>query len=100
MVTSLSNENSTIAFAPSALLVTQPTNAAAYRKLTVQGNYTGSNGVVELNTYLNSGGGLQNQFTDRLLVNGNASGATLIDVKARTRKYRRSDDGGRLSGPQ
>ncbi|MEM4989722.1 pertactin-like passenger domain-containing protein, partial [Collimonas sp. H4R21] len=55
--------------------------AGSYHTLTVQGDITGQNGVVALNTVLNEGGALANQHTDRLLVEGNATGTTLIEVK-------------------
>ncbi|MCI0151918.1 autotransporter-associated beta strand repeat-containing protein [Paraburkholderia sediminicola] len=48
--------------------------------LTVNGPYTGQNGVLRLATVLNAGGSLSNQQTDRLLVQGNASGTTLLQV--------------------
>jgi outer membrane autotransporter protein len=48
--------------------------------LTVQGNYTGNNGTVALNTVLNEGGALANQQTDRLLIEGDVTGTTLINV--------------------
>ena len=49
--------------------------------LSVHGNYSSSNGTLVLNTELNAGGPLSNQFTDRLLINGNASGNTTVQVK-------------------
>ncbi|WP_175501087.1 autotransporter outer membrane beta-barrel domain-containing protein [Collimonas sp. OK412] len=52
-----------------------------YHTLTVQGDIAGQNGVVALNTVLNEGGALANQHTNRLLVEGNATGTTLIEVK-------------------
>ena len=55
--------------------------AGDYKSLTVRGNYSGSNGVLTVNTVLNEGGALANQHTDRLLVEGNATGTTLIEVK-------------------
>ena len=49
--------------------------------LDVHGNYSSSNGTLVLNTELNAGGPLSNQFTDRLLINGNATGNTTVQVK-------------------
>ncbi|QWT21136.1 autotransporter outer membrane beta-barrel domain-containing protein [Bacillus sp. NP157] len=48
--------------------------------LTVDGDYTGNNGTVKLVTTLNAGGALAVQATDRLLVQGNASGQTVLDI--------------------
>jgi outer membrane autotransporter protein len=48
--------------------------------LVVQGNYTSVGGALSLNTLLNAGGPLSNQVTDRLLVGGNGSGSTLVQV--------------------
>ena len=39
-------------------------------------------GAIEMNTFLNSGGPLANQFTDRMLVFGAASGSTSVNVNA------------------
>jgi outer membrane autotransporter protein len=80
-LTNLSNTNSLIDFTPSPTLANAPTSAGSYRNVTVAANYAGSNGMLALNTYLSPGGALSNQFTDRLLVQGNASGSTLIHVK-------------------
>jgi len=41
-----------------------------------------SNARVTMNTLLNAGGALADQFTDRLLINGDASGTTLLTVNA------------------
>ena len=49
--------------------------------LSIHGNYSSNNGTLVLNTELNAGGPLSNQFTDRLLINGNASGNTTVQVK-------------------
>ena len=52
--------------------------------LSVMGNYTtlGGRGVVAVSTLLNDGGPLSHQQTDRLLVFGNASGASSLTVNA------------------
>jgi len=47
-------------------------------------NAAGPNARIEMNTLLNAGGALANQTTDRLVINGNASGTTLITVNALT----------------
>ncbi|MDR0219762.1 MAG: autotransporter outer membrane beta-barrel domain-containing protein [Enterobacteriaceae bacterium] len=49
---------------------------AVGRTLTVNGDYTGNNGVVELSTVL----GGDNSATDKLVINGNATGKTLLDI--------------------
>ncbi len=48
--------------------------------LTVGGNYSGANGQLVLNTLLNQGGAATR--TDRLIVTGNTSGNTTIQVRA------------------
>lgn len=49
--------------------------------LTMDGDLVSLGGTVKLQTVLNAGGATANQFTDRLLVNGNASsGTTILDV--------------------
>ncbi len=48
--------------------------------LTINGNYSATNGVLRLNTFLNDGGALTNQTTDRLLINGNVTGTTMVTV--------------------
>jgi len=45
--------------------------------LKVNGNYVGVGGTLAMNTLLNAGGPLSNQFTDRLLVHGNADNTTV-----------------------
>jgi outer membrane autotransporter protein len=52
--------------------------AGVYHTVKVNGNYTGNNGVVALNTHLNTGGALSNQSTDRLLIAGDVSGTTRV----------------------
>jgi len=42
----------------------------------------GENAQITLNTYLNAGGALSNQHTDRLLVHGDVSGTTWLQVQA------------------
>ncbi|MBS0222056.1 MAG: autotransporter outer membrane beta-barrel domain-containing protein [Proteobacteria bacterium] len=54
---------------------------APMSNFTIGGNYTGNSGTLLLNTVLNAGGPLGNQFTDRLLINGSASGGTTVQVK-------------------
>ncbi|OLL27507.1 hypothetical protein BTH42_32205 [Burkholderia sp. SRS-W-2-2016] len=50
--------------------------------LHVTGNYAGGTAAtVTMNTLINPGGPLANQLTDRLLVEGNTSGTTLVTVK-------------------
>lgn len=48
--------------------------------LSVAGNYTGSGASLRVNTVLNAGGALSNQFTDRLLIAGSAAGNTSVQV--------------------
>ncbi|MDR0217667.1 MAG: autotransporter outer membrane beta-barrel domain-containing protein [Enterobacteriaceae bacterium] len=55
---------------------------AAGRTLTINGDYKGSDGIVKLSTVL----GGDNSVTDKLVVNGNATGRTLLDI---------SNDGGK-----
>lgn len=46
------------------------------------GSYVGQGGTLFLNTFLNAGGPLANQVTDRLLVAGDASGSTNVSVRS------------------
>lgn len=48
--------------------------------LTIDGNYTANGGRVNLATTMNEGGALATQSTDRLLVQGDASGETVLNV--------------------
>jgi autotransporter family porin len=48
--------------------------------LTIDGNYAGGPGMLKLVTTLDAGGPLATQTTDRLLVQGNASGETILDI--------------------
>jgi outer membrane autotransporter protein len=51
--------------------------------LVVSGNAAAAPGAtLDVATVLNAGGALSNQFTDRLLVNGDATGVTTINVRA------------------
>ncbi|ULU26039.1 autotransporter outer membrane beta-barrel domain-containing protein [Dyella terrae] len=61
----------TAAFTPSA---------GSYKTAVVHGDLVGTGGTVVVNTVLNDGGSLSNQFTDRVLVEGNASGTTYLKV--------------------
>ena len=49
--------------------------------LNVSGNYLGNNGQLIVNTVMNEGGAAANQFTDRLVIGGNASGSTTVVVR-------------------
>lgn len=57
------------------------TDKTVGNRLTIDGNNVGSRGLMLLSTQVNEGGKAANQFTDRLLVNGDASGNTLLVVK-------------------
>jgi outer membrane autotransporter protein len=46
--------------------------------LTINGDLISYNGVIKMLTVLNAGGDLNNQFTDRLKINGSASSGTII----------------------
>ncbi|WP_353193817.1 autotransporter outer membrane beta-barrel domain-containing protein [Pandoraea pnomenusa] len=80
-VTELNNANSLIDFPVTAALTSAPLSQASYRNVSIGNNYSGSSGTLGLNTYLNEGGALTNQFSDRLLVKGGASGTTLLQIK-------------------
>ncbi|MFC4278145.1 autotransporter family protein [Achromobacter aloeverae] len=80
-VNSLSNSHGTVDLQAAADVASRPMDASAYRVLQVSGNYSGDQGVVAVNTYLNKGGALSNQYTDRMLIAGNASGTSLVQVK-------------------
>lgn len=82
VLTNLTNDASTIAFSPSAQLAASPQDSSSYYTINVRGNYAGNNGALTLNSFLNAGGPLTNQFTDRLLIDGDATGTTTVTVKA------------------
>ena len=49
--------------------------------LNVSGNYAGgTNAQLIVNTVMNAGGAASNQFTDQLVIGGNATGSTLVTV--------------------
>jgi outer membrane autotransporter protein len=48
--------------------------------LTIDGSYVGNDGHINLGTDVNVGGALGNQSTDRLLVQGDASGETTLNI--------------------
>ncbi|WP_213948112.1 autotransporter outer membrane beta-barrel domain-containing protein [Luteibacter sp. dw_328] len=52
--------------------------------LDIDGSYSASGGRINLVTDLNEGGALGNQSTDRLLVRGDASGETLLNITPAT----------------
>ncbi|URL60065.1 autotransporter outer membrane beta-barrel domain-containing protein [Luteibacter flocculans] len=64
-VDSLALNGGTIAF--------QPSGDASHRSTLVRGDLSGTGGVVALNTTLDAGGPLSNQFTDRLLIQGDVT---------------------------
>jgi len=49
--------------------------------LNVSGNYVGNNAQLIVNTVMNAGGAASNQFTDQLVIGGNASGNTTVTVR-------------------
>ncbi|CAN7766073.1 autotransporter outer membrane beta-barrel domain-containing protein [Caballeronia sp. LjRoot29] len=50
--------------------------------LNVSGNYAGgTNAQLIVNTVMNAGGPASNQFTDQLVIGGNATGSTLVTVR-------------------
>lgn len=54
-----------------------PPTGSSFSTLTIQGNYTGNNGLIVLNTKL----GADDSATDKLIVNGNTSGTTQVKIK-------------------
>jgi len=66
-------------------IVFDQAGSGLYQELVVKHNtpsYMMSNGgSITFNTYLNDGGDWSRQFTDRLLVNGNVYGETLVHIK-------------------
>ncbi len=51
--------------------------------LNVSGNYVGNNAQLIVNTVMNAGGAASNQFTDQLVIGGNASGSTTVIGEAK-----------------
>ncbi len=80
-VNSLSNAESLVDLQAAADVASRPKDPTAYRLLRVSSDYSSDPGTVALDTYVNTGGALSNQFTDRMLVAGNATGQSLIQVK-------------------
>lgn len=80
-VTELTNTDSLIDFPVTALLDSAPTSQGSYRSVAIDNGYVGTGGTVTLNTYLNEGGALSNQYSDRLLIRGAASGTTLLQIR-------------------
>lgn len=70
-VGSMSLNNATMAYM---------TASRPYKTVNVAGDFLGSGGTVVMNTFLNSGGPMALQSTDRLLIQGNVSGTTLVRV--------------------
>lgn len=89
VLTYLGNDNSVVDVQAAAglplgrrrTLAASPIPSSAYLNVAVNADYSGNNGVVALNTFLDAGGALSQQFTDRLLVSGNAGGTTSIRIK-------------------
>jgi len=80
---------SSLDFANSTLRFEAPAVGGIYQSLRVgAGNPTnldtynaGANSWLEINTFVNAGGAPTNQFTDRLLVEGNVSGQTVMTIR-------------------
>lgn len=72
-MTNLTNNASTIDVTPP---VGDPTQLSSYKTLTVADSCTGSGGEIGLNTFLGSDG----SPSDRLVVNGMASGMTSLTI--------------------
>ena len=65
----------------SAVVRAAQSNTPSYHAITVDGNYSGG-GTVKMRTDLSGGGTAAHPNTDRLLITGNASGQTTLDVSA------------------
>ncbi|MHC5306973.1 autotransporter family protein, partial [Bartonella sp. LJL80] len=89
-VTNLTLDNSSLVFAA-------PTDMAFQTLVTSNLNTTNAN--IGMNTYLNSGGAMDNQHTDRLLVNGDVTGTVLVSITATdTSPGGATSTGGNLAG--
>lgn len=83
-VSVLNIDNSTVGFEMSVNNMYQTLTVGAGTPATENVyNAIGNAGLI-LNTHLNQGGALANQKTDRLLVNGNVSGTTMVTVNGVT----------------
>lgn len=70
----LNLSNSTLTFNP-------PADSTSYGTMSMTGDYSGSNSTINMNTYLDAGGTTTaKQGTNRILINGNASGVTTLVV--------------------
>jgi outer membrane autotransporter protein len=85
--------NSSIQFAPPS--------SGDYKTLTVNGDFSGSGGIISMNTLLNEGGPLSNQQTDRLLITGDVTttGTTLLAVNPQGTGASAPVDNGGVVGP-
>lgn len=71
-LTDLVNDNSTITF----LSNSGSQRANRFTTLTVEGNYSGNDGLIIMNTALNG----DDSLTDKLIVNGDTSGRTYVQI--------------------
>ncbi|VFS56845.1 P.93 [Leminorella grimontii] len=77
---SMASTISSLAISDSTLAFAAPAGNTDFKTLTVQNNYTASNATLVFNTLMNGGGAVGNQFTDRLIINGDAVGTTKVYV--------------------
>jgi outer membrane autotransporter protein len=70
-----------LALSDSRIQFASPANGG-YKTLAVDGDFSGSGGVIGMHTLLNEGGPLNHQQTDRLLIVGNVTttGTTVLDI--------------------
>lgn len=73
-VTTLTNRQATIRFAENTIA-----GSTGFNTLSVAGNYVGDNGVIVFNTVLGS----DNSLTDKLVIAGDVSGNTYVQVQNR-----------------
>jgi len=79
-ISSLNFANSTLRFDAPVGGIYQSLRVGAGNPTTFDTYNAGSNSWLEINTFINAGGAPANQFTDRLLVEGNVSGQTVLKI--------------------
>ncbi len=72
-VASLNLDNSAVMF---SALTGDPAVSSNYKTLVVRGNYTGTAGIVQLNTFLSD----DSSPTDKLIVQGDTAGSSLLQI--------------------
>lgn len=76
----LSGDSQISSLNSSGAVVFAAPSGTTFKTLRILDDYHSNGGTISLNTVLNEGGPLSNQWTDRVLIRGNVSGTTLLTV--------------------